>query len=194
MARKKEDPARIWPPEPKRRESKLVGEFKESLHIIADRLAVHDGLKRVDDKHVDSAFETLSNAGLRRRRWVDRPESEASVGTFCIGFCFACPDVINALIGGPHDESIARFLMAISFALGVVLFFHGSYRAALPSPTQYRSPVWIWVRRIGLTLLILFLLVVIGFVLYARFFCSTCGESSDELVPTPVSSTLSYDK
>jgi len=146
------------------------------LVSIAESLASHDGLATVDDKHVDAAFNVLSEAGLRRQRWIDRPEAEAALGSFCIGFAFSCPDVVSVFFSEVFATNIAKILILAFFLLGVILFSHGTYRLRLPAPPQDASPKIIWTRRIGIATLIIVLALVAGMTIYARVFyqCENC--------------------
>ena len=57
---------------------------KENIEEIAESLASHESLAQVDEKDIDAAFNMLSHAGLRVRRWIDRPESEAALGSLFV--------------------------------------------------------------------------------------------------------------
>ncbi len=61
----------------------LIKAFKSNLRTVAIRLAKHERAEVVLDRHVDEAHDTLSRLGLSRRKWMDRPELEVSVGRAC---------------------------------------------------------------------------------------------------------------
>jgi len=150
---------------------------RDNLESIAGSLASHENLKVVDEKHVDAAFNVLSDAGLRRRRWIDRPEAEAAVGSFCTGFSFACPDVVSVFLPASVAPVVAQYFVIGFFILGVVLFSHGTYRSRLPSPAQDSNTTTIWTRRAVITLIIVALVTAAGLSIYARVFyqCENCG-------------------
>jgi len=162
-------------------------DVKDNVESIAESLASHENLRMVDEKHVDAAFNVLSDAGLRRRRWIDRPEAEAALGSFLIGFSFACPDVVDVFLPATVAPAVAQFLVFGSFMLGIVLFSHGTYRSQLPSPAQDSSTTAVWTRRVATTLLIIALLTAAGLSIYARVFyqCENCGTEVSEKFAIP---------
>jgi len=160
---------------------------RDNVESIAESLASHENLKMVDEKHVDAAFSVLSDAGLRRRRWIDRPEAEAALGSFCIGFSFACPDVVSVFLPATWAPAVAQFLVFGSFVLGIVLFSHGTYRSRLPSPMQNSNTTALRTRRWAIILLIVILLTAAGLSIYARVFyqCENCGTEVSEEFAIP---------
>jgi hypothetical protein len=138
----------IWSKPANARVNELHKVFKEDLRTIAGCLARHDKAVSVSPSHVHRAFESLANAGLARRRWIDRPDAETAIGGTFVGGAFAAPDAVNTLFDPSSHPGIAAGALIASFVIGTFLVIHGTFRAKLPVPAQETSQVQIWIRRI----------------------------------------------
>jgi hypothetical protein len=165
-----------WHPLARTRRSGLEADFKANLNDVAEAFARHDRHPQVSEAHVDRAFEAIVHSGMCRRRWIDRPESEASAGAFLVGFAFACPDAIGLLFDGDEAKPIAAILMAVSFALGCVLSAHAWYRGRLPSATAGKHAVWLWGRRVLIVVVLVVIAAICAYSLYVKM-SGCCGRT-----------------
>ena len=99
----------------------MSSRFKDNLEGVAKKFTSHESLKKVDEKHLVSAYNALVVHGLRTRRSFERPESEAAAGPFLVGASFACPDVISTFFG-TSGTSIAQFVVLLFFFVFIALF------------------------------------------------------------------------
>src|SRR5438105_2912540 len=106
-----------WTPQASQRRSELKKSFAEDLNGIAEALSNHDETP-VAVTHVNQAFQALSYAGLYRRRWVDRPEAEISVGSFVMGLAFACPEAVTIFIPEPSRAGVAAGMFTACLLIG----------------------------------------------------------------------------
>lgn len=165
----------------------LRAEFENNVKAMADSLARHELSESVSPKHVDHAFEALSRIGLSRRRWTDRAEAQTALGSFLVGFAFACPSAIALLFPTAHADSIAVALLVAFAVVGVFFFVRGWYLGKC-SPIPSDTPSW--VLRLGRWLfwiVFFFSIAIAGHTIYVRINEYCCGEN---LIPLEDSESL----
>jgi hypothetical protein len=170
-----------WHPLATTKRKRLETDFRANLKAVAEAFARHDSHPQVSESHVDRAFEAVAYSGMCRRRWIDRPESEASAGAFLVGFAFACPDAISLLIDGDSGRKLASILMAVSFAVGCLLSAHAWYRGRLPSAPASKHVAWLWIQRILLVAVLAVIAVISAYSLYVKM--SGCCGGTATLAP-----------
>jgi hypothetical protein len=157
-----------WNNAASKRRNALKKSFADDLNGIAECLANHNEVS-VAETHVNQAFQALSNSGLYRRRWIDRPEAEMSVGTFFMGLAFACPDAISVFVGEQNRSGVSAGLFTFFLLFGGALFGHAAWRARLPAPPPEVKSWKVWRNRILISLLIACALFAGGYYAYQRF-------------------------
>ena len=122
-----------WPRDTSTRIKEEVSEFRENLRHIATCFARSERASNVDPRHVEEAFAALSTLGLRRRRWLHRPEFEVAVGSLLIGAAANCPDILAAFFAGDWLRQTGVLVASISIPgiIGAFLAIHGWYRGTL---------------------------------------------------------------
>ena len=123
-----------WPLPSTSHATRLSDGFKQDLKDVASTLASHDRVDQVSKKHVDDAFNILSQVGLRRVPWWKRPELETGVGAFFIGAALACPDVLPVFFPQTwlSKQGVTAGAVAACFVVGSILSMRGWYRGRLP--------------------------------------------------------------
>jgi len=172
-----------WSTAASQRRNALEANFKTNLRQIADCLAAHDEAAQIAPTHVNRAFEVLANAGLHKRTWIDRPEAEASVGAFLIGFSFSCPTVIGALFED-SNKAIAQTTLLVSFIVGILMMGHAWYRGKLPATPEERTAGIVWSRRILLVVVMVAIVLAIACMIYFRFLQHPSPPDPNQPIPT----------
>jgi len=188
MAWSKQDATKIWPSKAGSRAKGFEDEFKVNLRKISEGLASHDRSSHVGIKHVDHAFDALSAAGLRNRRFSDRPESLMTAGAFLVGFAWACPDMITLFVSPEKAKSISLGVLIAFFVTGVILWLFGWCRTKLPSPPSSVNTISAKIQRWVVRLLWVAAFLGVAYMGCVRFFyaCPNCGgvENANKTAPT----------
>ena len=121
-----------WPKPANKVANDLGASYKKSLRVITEELVRHEGLKTVDEIHVQAAHETLARYGLRRRRWFQRTELEFGGGTFFIGLAVAVPDLVSVFVKNEvYRKPWSVTLMVGCIIFSVILLAHSWFRGKL---------------------------------------------------------------
>ena len=157
-----------WSTPARKRAKEITASVDAEVRGIADCLADFDQRQRAARAHVDRAFSYLANAGLSRRRWINRPDTETGLGGAIIGLSFSAPDVVNTLIDGSADPGAAPACLISLFVIGAFFAGRGMYRARLPQAPIVSTTV----ERLGKAVLIITAAAVVAGIIFlsARYF------------------------
>ena len=162
--------------------------FHSDLRVIAEHLARHEKAVQVSPAHIDKAYEVLGSLGLRRSRWIDRPEAMATLGALLVGFAFACPDAIAVLVGDKYSKPVSQAIFLGSLLGGVILHCFALARSRWPEPPASGRSVGLWVRRIALWLVLAAVVLTMVFLASLRLE-GCCGKMWWESLDEPTTGT-----
>lgn len=122
-----------WPKDSTDAVENFTKDFEKNLRRIAVRLALHSTPSNVDPVHVSQAFEILSQAGLKRRPFLERPDVETGFGGLLTGAAPAVPHFFQLVMPEATflEWKVTYYGMAIAFIVGAILMVHGWYRGTV---------------------------------------------------------------
>ncbi len=105
-------------------------DYKNSLRLIANALAQHEGSERVLERHVREARHVLAMSGNNRKPWYKRHELEITGGGGLIGASCSLPDLVGGLFPEPSTlrPAVVCAAMLVMLGIGIFLVVHGWLR------------------------------------------------------------------
>ena len=119
-----------WLKKPEDRLELLSKTYQQNVKTIATRMASHNQLSHVDERHVDHAHDALVVVGLSLLPWYGRPQIKSAFGGALIGGGFSMIDVVPLLPLPSHVVTPASWVVFAVLVISGALLLIWSWAAS----------------------------------------------------------------